>query len=173
MTRKRSKMTRYNPARVKALRAEIAKCPNKDVCEDDRKVVSMTDGDMLDFAVHYGVAPTSLENSLKPVQRSRALSGYGSDFVARTIAGRLSGLVRYDRDRLTKDGGAILRSWPAWSDDDPDRHNSTQFRRFVDTGIGRQGSGMAAIRELQALQENRAGHGIEDQVITQLPEVVH
>ena len=50
MARKRSKLARYNPARVKALRDEMLKCPNP-VYAEMVAPGNMSDGDMMDFAV--------------------------------------------------------------------------------------------------------------------------
>ena len=50
MARKRSKLARYNPASVKALRAQMLKCPNP-IYGQMVKEGQMSDGDMMDFAL--------------------------------------------------------------------------------------------------------------------------
>ena len=158
MTRKRSKMTRYNPARVKALRAEIAKCPNKMFVKMIEKG-QMTDGDMLDFAVTLSCSYFSGE-LLAPVKEA-ALKNM--DLILRRtllVTAALFGMTA----TFDKDGGAILK--PAWSDDDPDRQTSA-VQALVDTGMGVK-EAMAAFKTGPPKQ----GH-MKENIKTQLPEVVH
>ena len=139
--RKRSKMTRYNPDPVKALRAEMAKHPNPmfgQMLVQER----MSDGDLLDFSVSVAI---SYFNGalLEPVA---AAAGRELERMARqtllVTAAKFGATATF-----TKDGGAVLKS--VFPDDGPDLltfgSSTARGRRHVcrgsDAGIGATGPG--------------------------------
>ena len=123
---KRSKMTRYNPTRAKALRGKIAKHPNpvfRQMLAEGR----MSDGDVVDFALTVAEAYFSGE-LLEPVT---AAAGRELERLMRrtllTTAALFGMTATFD-----KDGGAVLKS--AWSDDDPDTQIAA-VQALVDAGL--------------------------------------
>ena len=159
MTRKRSKMTRYNPARVKALRAEIAKCPNPEFAKMV-DVDSMSDGDMLDFALHMTFSYFSGE-LLKPVHIAahRGLERYVTRAILTTLGA--FGLTA----TVSEDG--LFTPKLARSPDNPEVQLDS-VQRLVDTGLSVK-EAVASIRELPAPGE------MPDRIEAQVsqPEVVH
>ena len=154
--RKRSKMTRYNPDPVKALRAEMAKHPNPmfgQMLVQER----MSDGDLLDFSVSVAI---SYFNGalLEPVA---AAAGRELERMARqtllVTAAKFGATATF-----TKDGGAVLKS--VFPDDGPDLLTFA-VQQLVDAGM----SVAEAMQELE--QPAPAQCHMESDIHTQLPEV--
>ena len=157
MIRRRSKMTRYNPARANALRDDLAKHPNATFGEM-LKDSPMSDGDLVDFALnmaHSYFAGTLLE-SFKTTAR------FNLEWVTRRtllVTASLFGMTA----TFGKDGGATLT--PAWTGDPETQIAAVQA--LVDTGMG--------VKEAMALFASgppKQGHMAET-IHTQLPEAVH
>ena len=126
MKRKRSKVGRYDPKLMKALRAEMTKHPNpvfgKMLRED-----GLGDGDVMDFAFRLACAYFSGE-LLEPCRQAALaeLERLTRQTLLKTAA--LFGMTAI----FDKDGGAVLKS--AWSDDDPDVQTAA-VQALVDTGM--------------------------------------
>ena len=155
--RKRSKMTRYNPDPVKALRAEMAKHPNPmfgQMVVQER----MSDGDLLDFSVSVAI---SYFNGalLEPVAAAA-----GRELERMTRQTLLVTAAKFGATAtFTKDGGAVLKS--VFPDDGPDLLTFA-VQQLVDAGM----SVAEAMQELE--QPAPVQCQIESDVSTQLPEVV-
>ena len=126
MTRKRSKMTRYNPAGVKALRVQMAKHPNPafgEMIKEGR----MTDSDLLDFAVGASTAYFS-GALLEPVAAAagRELERMTRQAVLLALA-LLGWTATFDQD-----GNAVVK--PVLQDEDHDAQTAA-VQALVDTGM--------------------------------------
>ena len=155
--RKRSKMTRYNPDPVTALRAEMAKHPNPmfgQMLVQER----MSDGDLLDFSVSVAI---SYFNGalLEPVA---AAAGRELERMARQTL--LVTASKFGATAIfTKDGGADLKS--IFPDEGPDLLTFA-IQQLVNTNMSVE----QAMQELEPPAPVQCQ--IESDVSTQLPEIV-
>ena len=124
--RKRSKVGRYDPKLMQALRDEMAKHPNPmfgQMLAEGR----MSDGDVLDFALTAAYAYFS-GALLEPVA---AAAGRELERLTRRTLLTTAALFGYSAT-FDKDGGAVLKS--AWSDDDPGTQIAA-VQALVDAGL--------------------------------------
>ena len=155
MKRKRSKMTRYNPDRVRALRSEIAKCPNPEfakMSENGR----MSDGDMLDFAVTLSCSYFSgelLEKFKETAKHNMEMQTRRAVLVTAAFFGATAA--------FDKDGMNIIRIG-----DDPDTITFA-VQQLVNAGF----TVKEAMRQLQPPPP--APCQMESDIRAELPEVVH
>ena len=126
MTRKRSKMTRYSPASVKALRDEMAKHPNRAFGEMVKRG-RMTDSDVLDFAL--GVASAYFTGELLEPVAAAAVR----QFQKSTRRAVLVTAAKFDATAIFDEEGTGCTLKSAWSDD-PITHIDA-IQRLVDTGL--------------------------------------
>ena len=123
--RRRSKMTRYNPARAKALRADLAKHPNP-VFGEMLKDNPMSDGDLVDFALgmaHSYFTGTLLE-SFKTTER------FNLELVSRRTL--LATVSLFGKTAVFDEDGSVTIG-PAWTDD-PNTHIAA-VQALVDVGF--------------------------------------
>ena len=155
MARKRSKLARYNPATVKALRDEMLKCRNP-IYGQMVKEGQMSDGDMLDFALSLansyfdGQLLESFKETAKSnmeMQRRRAVLVTAAFFGA-TAA-------------FDKDGMNLIRIG-----DDPDTITFA-VQQLVNAGF----TVAEAMRQLQPPPP--APCEMESDIRAELPEIVH
>ena len=157
MKRKRSKVGRYDPKLVKALRAEMSKCQNP-VYAQLVEEGNMNDADMMDFALSLscsyfsGVLLRIFEdtaNANMALQTRRTL----------LITAALFGMTAI----FDKDGGAVLKS--AWSKENPDTQTAA-VQALVDVGLTVK----------QAMASFKTGPEEEawttEPIYTRLPEIV-
>ena len=170
MKRKRSKMTRYNPDHVQAVRSEIAKCPNKEFAKMV-DVDSMSDGDMLDFALHMTFSyfnGSLLETARQATVNLIAETKQQSEDKAVLMIDRaiLKTLGAFGLTATISEDGLITPQL-ARSKDDP-KVQIESVQRLVDTGLSVAES-VASIRELPAPGE------LPDRIEAQVsqPEVTH
>ena len=157
MARNRSKLARYNPATVKALRAEMSKCPNPGYAEMVSKN-NMSDADLLDFAV--ALANSYFAGQLLRIFEDTAKANMELQ-TRRTllITAALFGMTAI----FDKDGGAVLKS--AWSKENPDTQTAA-VQALVDVGLTVK----------QAMASFKTGPEEEawttEPIYTRLPEIV-
>ena len=170
MARKRSKLARYNPASVKALRAEMSKCPNQ-VYAQMVAEGNMSDGDMLDFAL--SLADSYFNGSLLEAARQATVkliaeTKQQSDDKAVLMIDRaiLKTLGAFGLTATIAEDGLITPKLARSKDDPEVQIDSVQ--RLVDTGLSVK-EAVASIRELPAPGE------LPDRIEAQVsqPELVH
>ena len=157
MARKRSKLARYNPANVKALRAQMLECPNTLYAQMVTEG-QMSDGDMLDFAVR--LANSYFSGQLLQVFKETAavnmdLQRRRSVLVTAAIFGATA---VFD----SKDGGMQIKS----IGNDPDMITFA-VQQLVDVGM----SVADAMRKLEPPPP--APCKMESDIRAESPELVH
>ena len=113
--RKRTKMARFDPKPMKALRAEMLKCPNpmfSEMVKDDRA----SDGDLMDFAINLAHS-YFCGALLEPVEAAaRHNLSVTSRRAVLVTAAKFNATALFDKEGT----GATLKS--AWSDDPSHAH---------------------------------------------------
>ena len=123
--RKRSKVGRYNPKLMKALRAEIEKHPNP-MFGQMLAEGGLSDGDVLDFSLNVAKAYFS-GDLLEPVA---AAAGRELERMTRQTLLLTAALFGWTAT-FDKDGSAVLK--PVLPDEDPDAQTAA-VQALVDTG---------------------------------------
>ena len=154
MARKRSKLARYNPATVKALRAQMLKCPNP-IYGQMVTEGKMSDGDMVDFAL--SLANSYFDGQLLASFKATAKANMELQTRRAVLvtAALFGATAAFDEDGMII---MLLR-------DDPGLRTFA-IQQLVDTGM----TVKQAIQELK--QPAPAQCHMESNIHTQLPEIV-
>ena len=156
MVRKRSKLTRYNPDNVKALRAQMLKCPNP-IYGQMVTEGQMSDGDMMDFALSLANSYFGGELLASFKTTAKANMELQTRRAVLVTAALFGATAAFD-----KDGMNIMSIFP---DEGPDLLNHA-VQQLVDVG-------MSVAEAMQVLQPPAPIQcQIESDVSTQLPEIV-
>ena len=156
--RKRTKMARFDEKRMKALRAEMLKCPNpmfSEMVRDDRA----SDGDLMDFAITLAHSYFS-GALLEPVT---AAAGRELERMTRRVLLETAALFGATAT-FEKDGAAVVKA--VFPEDAPDRLTFA-VQQLVDTGL-------SVAESMQRLEPPAPAQcQMESDIHTQLPARVH
>ena len=159
-SRKRSKVGRYDPKLLQALRAEMTKHPNP-VFEKMLREGGLGDGDVMDFALRVACAYFSGE-LLEPC-RQAALADMDR-IMRRTVL--VIAACCGKTATFAADGDIILTS--AWSEDDPNTQTAA-VQALVDTGM----TVKDAMAQFSGPQQDQMKMQEQEPIHARLPEPIH